>query len=244
MLIAIPSKGRPARQPSKALISCAKVFLSEIDYDDYARAKVPDLVAVPAAIAGITRTRNWILDWAAEHEPDRRVVMIDDDMFAQGWAEVLPDWKFRHRKLTEPEWIREWSRLFDLSEDTGFRLWGVATTAETRAIRTYRPFYWQTYVTASCCGMRADSGLRFDESFAVKEDYELCLRAIRDDGGVVGARYVYWVNGHWRDRGGCRDYRTQEVERDATDRLMKMYPGLIRKVTRGGSKFSIQLDFD
>jgi hypothetical protein len=92
-------------------------------------------------------------------------------------------------------------------------------------------------------GMFADAGLRFDESFKVKEDYELCLRCIKEDGGVLAARYLYWENEHWGTEGGCKDYRTQAMEEEAIKMLMRRYKGMIRKITRGGSEYSIELEF-
>jgi len=77
----------------------------------------------------------------------------------------------------------------------------------------------------------------------VKEDYELCLRHIKERGGIVAARYVFWQNEHWKKSGGCVDYRTQAMEADCIRRLMRMYPGMIRQVKKGGSKYSIMLDF-
>jgi len=92
-------------------------------------------------------------------------------------------------------------------------------------------------------GILNDGRTRFDESFPVKEDYELCLRCIKEDGGILGARYLYWHNEHWTGEGGCKDYRTQAMEEKAINKLMSMYPGFIRRVTRGGAEYSINLDF-
>ena len=50
-------------------------------------------------------------------------------------------------------------------------------------------------------------------------------RCIAEDGGVVCAQYIYWVNLHWDTAGGCRDYRTQAMERDCIRRLRRAYPG-------------------
>jgi hypothetical protein len=93
-------------------------------------------------------------------------------------------------------------------------------------------------------GIVNDGKTRFDERFQVKEDYELNLRCIKEDGGVVAARYLYWENSHWKnDGGGCSTYRTQIIELRAIRLLAKMYPGMIRKITRGGSSYSIELEF-
>ncbi len=238
MLVAIPSRGRPGLVKSQAVVPSARVYVPESEVEAYERMGTRNVVAVPDRVRGITATRNWILD----HATHPRVVMVDDDVTQQGWARANPH-TWTHLRLKEPEWLAEWSRLFDLAADLRFRIWGVGTMAEVRAVYPYRPLLFRSYVTASCMGMCADADLRFDESFPVKEDYELTLRCIRDDGGVLAARYLYWVNDHWTKSGGCREYRTQEMERLATERLMKMYPGMIRRVVRGGSEFSIQLDF-
>ncbi len=118
----------------------------------------------------------------------------------------------------------------------------MANIGDGKTTHPYKPFIFHTYVIASCMGLLND-GLRFDESFPVKEDYELCMRCIKEDGGVVGARYFIWENSRWFDDGGCRDYRTQAMEQEVIDRLIKMYPDLIRQVKRKGSEFHIQIDF-
>ena len=138
--------------------------------------------------------------------------------------------------------VGEWRKFFCLTEELGYRIWGMATDGAPQSVYPWRPFIFHTYVTASCMGI-LNTGLRFDERFPVKEDYELCLRCLREDGGVLGVRYMFWHNSHWADPGGCKPYRTQAMEDDAIGRLIGMYPGLIRKVTKGGSHYSIELDF-
>lgn len=240
MLIAMPSKGRAGKTKSDKYITQAVAYVPENEVEAYQAAGLPWVVGVPMDVRGITKTRNWILD----HTDEQWVVFIDDDLKIAGWIE-LGETQGKHRKLTETQMIAEWERLFEITEDVGYRIWGLDTAGALRSVYPYRPFIWHTYVTASCMGIINDPAnpLRFDESFPVKEDYELCLRCIRDDGGVVGARYLYWVNSHWIDPGGVRDYRSQVMELDAIERLIDMYPGLIRRVTRGGSSYSIELDF-
>ena len=90
-------------------------------------------------------------------------------------------------------------------------------------------------------GLINDGRTYFDESFPVKEDYELCARLITEDGGVVSAQYVFWVNGHWHDEGGCKDYRTQSMEEDCIKRLRRTYPNLIRVTARKGNQWAIEI---
>jgi len=215
------------------------VFVPASERSDYERAGVANVVPVPVAIRGITRTRNWILDWA-QQAGERWVVFVDDDLASAGYVELMSDC-VRNRKISAEEWHGEFLRLFEVMQGCGYRIWGVATQAATRSIYPYRPFLFRSYVTASCMGMV--SSLRFDESFPVKEDYELCLRCIREDGGILAARYLFWQNSHWGDKGGCATYRTRDMELAAIHRLMRMYPGMISRVKRGGSEFSIDLEF-
>lgn len=238
MMIAIPSKGRPAKCKTAKFLPSATVFVPEAEVEDYVSLGVARVKAVPDSVKGITRTRNWILD----HTNDRRVVFVDDDVRSTGWLEIEDEWMER-REFTEADWLREWPILFDLTESLRFRIWGVATMSAPRACYPWKPFLFRSYVTASCMGILNDGRTRFDETFPVKEDYEICLRCIQEDGGVLAARFLFWENSHWTDEGGCRAYRTQEIERDCINRLIAKYPGMIRKVRRGGSEFSVDIDF-
>lgn len=238
MLVAVPSKGRAGKVKTMEVLPAATLYVPENEVAEYQRFGYPVIVGVPMDRKGITATRNWILD-ATE---DPYVVFVDDDVKVQGWIHLRHQ-NGKHRPLTQAEWFVEWKKLFEIAEEIGFRIWGVGTDGALRSVYPWRPFIFHTYVTASCMGIRNDTGIRFDESFPVKEDYELCLRCLKEDGGVLGARYLYWANSHWTDEGGCRSYRTQAMEDQAIQRLMQMYPGLIRRVTRGGSEYSIELDF-
>jgi len=238
MIIAVPSRGRPTRVLTQKILPECLVYVPANEAKDYERAKVRNIVAVPDKIKGITRTRNWILD----HERDPWVVMVDDDVKAQGWVRLL-DATTEQLTMSAQEWNAEMIRLFDLTEQLKFRIFGVATMNAPRAVYPWKPLLFRSYVTASFMGILNDGRTRFDESFPVKEDYELGLRCIQEDGGVLAARYLHWTNSHWTDQGGCASYRTQEMELRAISRLRKMYPGMIRRVVRGGSHYSIDLDF-
>lgn len=238
MHVAIPSKSRAAKIKSHKRITSAYVYVPEIEAEDYRRMGVGNVVPVPMNIRGITKTRNWILDQVQ----DRHVVFIDDDVKTAGYVKLY-EFQGKHMPMTEADFLREWGKLFGIMEDLKYRIWGISTDGALRSVYPYKPLLFHTYVTASCMGILNDGRTRFDDTFQVKEDYELCLRCIKEDGGILGARYFYWVNDHWTQEGGCRDYRTQRMEEDAIRRLIKMYPGLIRRVTRGGAEYSIELNF-
>lgn len=239
MEIAIPSKGRAGKVPSLKVCPDAVLYVPAFEEEAYRRAH-PDtsIVPVPDDVRGITKTRNFILD----HTPHNWVVMVDDDVRRVGWVQ-LGDRRIIDSVAPVRDVHGEFLRLFDLTEQFGYRIWGVATQGAPRSVYPYRPFLFQSYVTASCMGIRNDTGIRFDESFPVKEDYEIGLRCIKEDGGILAARYWFWENSHWVDEGGCKDYRTGEMELKCIERLIEKYGSFIRRVHRQGTNYSIELDF-
>lgn len=197
---------------------------------------------MPASVVGITRTRNWILD----NTEEQRVVFVDDDVVKVGWIR-LDEANGRHQDIDVEDTVAEFRKLFDVTEQLGLRVWGVDTHGALRAIYPYRPFIFRTYVTASCMGIfnRKVDGkepLRFDETFPVKEDYELSLRAMHEDGGVLGARYFYWKNEHWKTEGGCNTYRSAVMEEKAIRDLRRKYPGRVLWRPNKASPYSIALN--
>lgn len=210
-------------------------FVPESELAQY-EAEGLEVVGVPAAIRGITATRNWILD----NVPDRWVVMVDDDAKTVGWAELMSH-RSHARKLKGSAISNCFGRLFEITEGLGWKIWGAKTEAMLMGVFPYRPFIWHTYLTASCMGLVNDGSYRFDESFPVKEDYEIGLRHLAEFGGVVAARFFHWQNHHWGGNGGCGAYRTQAMEDDCIARLMKMYPGWIARVKRKGTGYAIEV---
>ena len=236
ILVAIPSKGRAGKVRSQAIIPSASVFVPKLEAAAYRKAGANNVVEVPDLVRGITATRNWIL----KHAKTRRVVMIDDDVRAQGFTRLHARHAI-HEALPEATWLGEFAKLFDLTEQLRFRIWGIRTDGALRSCYPYFPFRFRSYVTASCMGIVNDGRVAFDEDYPVKEDYELCARCITEDGGVLSAQYLHWHNDHWHDPGGCRDYRTEAMERDAIRRLCRTYPGLVRAVERATSNWSIEI---
>ena len=237
MIVAVPSKGRAGATTTQRFYPGAIWYVPESEAKQYIDIGL-DVVAVPNIIRGITKTRNWIL----ENTDARYVVMVDDDAKNVGWTELLPHNR-KQRKLNGEELKRNFVRLFEVVEGLKWKIWGTKTEAALRSTYSYQPFMFRSYVTASCMGIINDGSYRFDETYEVKEDYEIGLRHVKDFGGVLCGRYFYWENKHWSDDGGCKTYRTQDIEKKCIRQLMKQYPGMIRSVKRSGCEYSIQLEF-
>lgn len=199
---------------------------------------VKHVVGVPTSVRGITATRNWILEQAN----DAWVVFVDDDVQTAGWTRLYENHGKQIKITDEQTWVDIFVRAFDVTEQMGWKIWGLKTEAALRSVYPYKPILLRTYVTASCMGIVNDGSYRFDDSYPVKEDYEICLRHITEYGGILGIRYCHWQNEHWTTDGGCKDYRTIGIERAAIKRLAAQYPGMIQKAKRKANAFTISLN--
>lgn len=237
MLIAVPSKNRAGRTTTnKILPNIATFYVPESEAHQYQYIK--KVISVPKEVKGITPTRNWIL----KNTKEKRVVFLDDDAKNVGWTKLEERNAKKIEIRNEDFWINEFEKAFDLTEQLEYKIWGVKTEGAPRSVYPYKPIILKTYVTASCMGIINDGEYYFNEDFVVKEDYEICLRHLKEKNGILGIRYLHWENEHWITEGGCKDYRTIDVERDAIKKLIKLYPNLIAKAKRKANEFTIKLN--
>lgn len=238
MLIAIPSKNRAGNTTTNRILpNIGTFFVPESEIHQY-ESYIKNVVAVPNDVRGITPTRNWILKNAG----DEHVVFLDDDARNVGYMKMH---KYKSQKIEvrdEGFWFGEFAKLFDVCEQMGYKIWGMKTESAPRSVYPYKPFLFKSYVKASCMGIINDGEYLFDERYVVKEDYEICLRHLRDKGGIIAARYLHWENDHWKTDGGCKDYRTVQVEKDAIKMLANDYPGMLKKATSKANIFTIELN--
>jgi len=236
MLIAVPSKGRAGLTTTNKILPNCVFFVPESEVHQY-KGIIKNIIGVPKEVRGITPTRNWIL----KNTDEKWVVFLDDDVKDCGYLKLLERKTIRIKFKDEKFWNDEFIKLFDLTEQLSYKIWGVRTESAPRSMYPYKPFLLKSYVTASCMGIINDGEYYFDERYKVKEDYEICLRHIRDKGGILAARYLHWENDHWEQDGGCKDYRTVEMEKNCIKMLIKDFPGMVKNVSRKANKFTIQL---
>jgi len=237
MIIAVPSKNRAGRTTTQKVLPNCTFYVPESEVHQYEQF-IKNVVAVPMDVRGITPTRNWILKNCGERE----VVFIDDDVKTCGYTRCDERQSKKVEIRDEEFWMEEFAKFFSMCDELEYKMWGVRTESSPRGTYPYKPILFRTYLTASCMGLINDGEYMFNEEYVVKEDYEICLRHIRDKGGILGIRYLHWENEHWTTDGGCKDYRTIEVERKAIKKLIKEYPSMIRSAKRKNNEFCIQLN--
>lgn len=65
-----------------------------------------------------------------------------------------------------------------------------------------------------------ESGLRYDETLPLKEDYDFFIQNVQRYGGVVRFNAVNYLCDHQKMEGGCQVYRTKEKERENMEALI------------------------
>jgi hypothetical protein len=86
--------------------------------------------------------------------------------------------------LDEAQWLGEFRKIFEVTEQLNYRIWGVNNGA-TRAFYPFYPFRFRSHVTGSCMGIVND-GQTYFESYPVKRITNSAPAASKDSGIVSG----------------------------------------------------------
>ena len=234
--ICIPSKGRAGLMTSQKVFKSATIFVPKSEVQQY-KIYPNEIIGIPNEVRGITATRNWILK-----NTKQNVFFIDDDFQDGGYIERLTEQYSRKHIRDEKVYIKEISRLFEVSYQMGSKINGFFTTNNNLTLYPYNPFLFNGVCLGSCMGVINDGTYYFDETYEVKEDYELSLRHIVERGLTVMSNVLYMQHEHTQLKGGCRDSKRIDKEKVAIKKLIKKYPNMIREARHRGTSFSIQLN--
>jgi len=237
MLVAILSSGRVGKTTTDKLLPFATMFVPAKEVAEYkAHIKCDKLVEVPNKIKGVAATKNYIIEKTQEEE----IVFAEDNVKSSGYIEFLDDFTKAH-KMTGAELYMEFVKLFQVARGMKYRMWSIPESRSAKDWIPQRPLQWHPKLAGGIVGFLRGTGARYDEGFLLHTETEFLLRALVEDGGVVGANYLYWENFHWTDAGGVSQYRTKENEWDCAQQMMVKYPGLVHCSMDGGIKYKLTL---
>lgn len=234
--VAIPSKGKAGIITSQEIFKSAVLYVPESEVRQYSIYK-SEVVGVPSEVKGITQTRNWILK-----NNSCNIFFLDDDLEYGGYVERSAE-KYKVKRVKEESvYIREISKIFEVADQSGSKIFGLFTVGNNLTNYAYNPFLFNGVCLGSCMGIINDGTYYFDESFEVKEDYELTLRHYTDRGLTVRSNILFMQHEHTQLRGGCRDSNRIAKEKEAIKKLINLYPGMIKEAKHRGTSFAIQLN--
>jgi len=221
MKICVPSSNRATTCTTNKAIKSAVFFVPQNQFDLYSQNIENEIIAVPEKYNGITKTRNFILN----HFKGENILMIDDDVRQCGYYTKGNMISMMYN--CETLWDSVFKKHFQLCQELGFKIWGCESSTSNFANHPLQPFSFKGVITANFLGIINDSDFHFDENFELKEDYEFVLRHFKKYGGHLKTRQFYWANKHWENKGGCVDYRTDEIEQKSLELLKNRYGGMI-----------------
>ena len=235
--IAIPSKGRAGLITSQKIFKSATLYIPESELMQYSIYS-NKIVTIPIEIKGITATRNWIL----KHNHNKNVFFLDDDLQYGGYIQRT-DLKYKVLKVIDENiYIKEIQKLFEIAYQSNSKILGLFNVGNNLTNYSYYPFLFNGVCLGSCMGIINDGSYYFDETFEVKEDYELTLRHLVERGISIRSNILFMQHEHTQTRGGCRDSNRIDKEKKAIKKLIEKYPGMIKEAKHRGTSFSIQLN--
>jgi hypothetical protein len=235
--VAIPSKGRAGHITTHAYFPDATLYVPEYETHQYSIYE-NKIHPVPSNVKGITATRNYIL----KHNDGINVFFIDDDMQYYGYVR-RDELKYKVIRLNDRFIAYEViDKLFDIAYGIDAKIIGLFTVGNNLTNYSWNPFLFNGVCLGSCMGIINDGTYYFDETYEVKEDYELTLRCIKDGRATVRSNILFMQHEHTQSVGGCRDDKRISKEKHAIKKLIKEYPGCIKEAKHRGTSFSIQLN--
>jgi hypothetical protein len=230
---AIPSFKRTGKVRTLQVIPKAQVWVPQSQAKAYANAHGADnVVSIPDELDGnVSRKRNAILDRLSGEE---WVVLLDDDLTGI-WRREANE----RTRLTaaEIDWLCH--EQFLLCETIGVRMWGLNQNQDPLAYRVAHPFGMLAPILGPFVGLlRPD--LRYDESCAMKEDYDYWLQHIARDHRTWRVNKYHYTHDHAKMAGGCQATRTMKMEQRATERMVAKWGADVVQVgaNRGANRRS------
>jgi hypothetical protein len=167
---------------------------------------------------GLCDSRNRAIDLAQEQ--DAFCIEVSDD---------LTKLEFASSKTTkEPAtFLDVVSTMVNVMKNTGFKLAGVAPTANPFFFNPDKPLRTDKFIVGDLIAVAPDTDLRFDTELKLKEDYDLTLQHLHTYGGVSRIDWILASFKHRTNKGGAVDYRNSEREQQAIDYLKTKWVGEI-----------------
>jgi hypothetical protein len=116
-------------------------------------------------------------------------------------------------------------QIFNNTERCGAHMWGIYPVANEYFMKP--DYSIKALIDATVIGY-VKTEVEWDPSMMLKSDYDFTLKHLIRDGRVLRANWIAAVAGHKTNRGGCKEYRREEMNAEMCKKLLGLYPELIR----------------
>lgn len=217
----IPSKGRSDNVTTiKALglddRNVTIVVNTRKEAEEYARFYMCSILV--SGVKGITPNRNWILDYFGS---GKRIITLCDD--------VKGIFRLDGKKVYKLDYLhfrQMCDKGFEDCEKFGTKLWGVYPIKNHFFMsESLSP---NNFIIGTFSGIII-SDIRMDNQLILKEDYDFTIKHILKYKKVLRYNYYAVEASHYKNKGGCVDYRNDLAERQSISRLLELYPNYVRE---------------
>ena len=204
MKIYAPSYKRSEGVKTHKILPDVIYCVAEFEADKYID-KGYNVEVIPNEVQGnVARVRNYIL----KNFIKEKGLMVDDDIeHFKIWSteDGLP-------KSIQIEDMEEFiEHGFNLCEEFGCRLWGINIIGDKGSYREYSPFSLTNPISAAFMGF-LNNELLFDERIPLKEDYDFSIQNCNKYRKLLRLNYAYMIKKDHKNKGGCAEMRTMQVE--------------------------------
>lgn len=184
----------------------------------------------PPGASPLSRARNTALDHA--EAAGHLCCQVDDDLRAL--YRLTAD---RTRAPAQWPTVRQ-ALAAALTGDQAPYLAGIAPTSNPLSAR-HTQTDWG-FVIGSLCLTRPGSGVRFDETLPLKEDYDYTCRHLEAHGRIARLNWLFADMAHYTNRGGAVAYRTAALEARTAARLLERWPDYLKPHPRRDHEVSFR----
>ncbi len=231
--VCIPSKGRSkVGETFKKIIKPKKfIFVPIEESEEYRRTHDRScVVPVPKAFSGIHLTRQFILDWAQTWGYDR-IIMADDDLVI---SKRISDSKFERMEVDIDEACENLIMAMG-AEYVALSLPGrfLANTLP----RGVSPFKRLTTFWSVKPSVVDENEVRYGK-VPVQEDILFGLELLL--AGLKTGQYCEYAHDQakgYEATGGCSTYRNEQMLRQSSETIARLYPEFVKTFVRKASSF-------
>jgi len=214
--IVIPSHKRADKVLSKRLIINPIICVEEKQKDIY-KSYNPDceIVSHPNDVIGLPAKRNWMYKYFGD------IFMIDDDV-TEFHSVHLPD---TNKSITDKkELYYIINKLYLVSKMLGIYVYGFTKNPRPEQYRVEKPYMLNRGITGCAYGINENSGLKWDESIPLKEDFYISLLCLYKHRKIlVDNRFQFTQKDTFINQGGLSFIRNYENEKKSILLIRKTF---------------------
>ena len=234
----IPSRNRSDTGTTWTLFPGATVFVHEREEKTY-RAALPEARIETHHCDHINEIREEIMYRTPFGEWN---IQLDDDIVKVGYFGYHVG-KGRGVDVAETgdKHLAKWLEVIALADKHEVHLVGESPTKNPLNYRPEHRLSRKGFVEGHFLAIKNTGEFHFDPRFKLKGDYDMSLQHLASARGILRANFLWSDYTYRTARGGCRDYRKEETERECALLLIEKWPQWVDLAPRPESPWEVKL---